>query len=164
MSTCPKCGGPVGPDVNFCSNCGEKLRSSSGDTTGVLPVIGVDDPRAEELSVEDAQAVEALPAGSALLLVLRGSDKGARYLLDSPEVVAGRHPDSGIFLDDITVSRQHCRFTRANGQMTVTDLGSLNGTYVNRTLIDGSVVLRAGDEVQIGKYRLDFYVSSHGLG
>ena len=164
MTTCPMCGTPASPDSNFCAHCGGKLRGNTGDTTGVLAAVGLGDPRSEDLSADELQAIEALPQGSALLIVLRGPDKGARYLLDSDEAVAGRNPDRDLFLDDITVSRHHCRFTRANAQMTVTDLGSLNGTYVNRTLIDGSVVLRTGDEVQIGKYRLVFYVSVHGLG
>ena len=164
MTTCPICGPPASSDSNFCAHCGGKLRTNTGDTTGVLAAVGLGDPRSEDLSLDELKAIEALPQGSALLIVLRGPDKGARYLLDSDEAVAGRHPDSDLFLDDITVSRHHCRFTRAYAQMTVTDLGSLNGTYVNRTLIDGSVVLRPGDEVQIGKYRLVFYVSAHGLG
>jgi pSer/pThr/pTyr-binding forkhead associated (FHA) protein len=118
----------------------------------------------EDLTDEQLRAVDALPQGSALLMALRGSDRGARYLLDSDSVVAGRSPDCDIFLDDITVSRQHCVFLRAEGQLTVDDQGSLNGTYVNRALTDGPVVLRAGDEVQIGKFRLVFYPSPHGLG
>ena len=160
--TCPKCGSTVADDSNFCPQCGERLREHSGDTTGLLklPI-----PEAlEDLSEDQVHAVEALPQGSALLIALRGQDRGARYLLDSDAVVAGRSPECDIFLDDITVSRQHCVFQRAEGQLTVADQGSLNGTYVNRAMTDGPVVLRAGDEVQIGKFRLVFYPSPHGLG
>jgi len=160
--TCPKCGSSVATDSNFCPQCGERLREHSGDTTGLLRVAAVE--TLEDLTDEQLRSVEALPQGSALLIALRGSDRGARYLLDSDSVVAGRSPDCDIFLDDITVSRSHCVFHRAEGQLTVADQGSLNGTYVNRTLADGPVVLRAGDEVQIGKFRLVFYPSPHGLG
>lgn len=159
--TCPNCGSTVASDSNFCHHCGERLREHTGDTTGLLKLPAVE--LLEELSEEQARAVEALPKGSALMIAIRGQDRGARYLLDSDRVVAGRSPDSDIFLDDITVSRQHCVFERGEGQVTVTDQGSLNGTYVDRALTDGPVVLRAGDEVQIGKFRLVFYPSPHGL-
>ncbi len=160
--TCPKCGSTVAPDSNFCPHCGERLREHTGDTTGLLKMPAAE--MLEDLSEEQVRAVEALPQGSALLIAVRGQDRGARYLLDSESVVAGRSPESDIFLDDITVSRLHCVFQRGEGQLTVTDQGSLNGTYVNRTLTDGPVVLRTGDEVQIGKFRLVFYPSPHGLG
>jgi pSer/pThr/pTyr-binding forkhead associated (FHA) protein len=160
--TCPKCGSTVAPDSNFCPHCGERLREHTGDTTGVLKLVSSD--MLEDLTEEQVHAVEALPQGSALLVAVRGQDRGARYLLDSDSVGAGRTPASDIFLDDITVSRHHCVFERAGGQFTVTDQGSLNGTYVNRRLTTGPVVLRAGDEVQIGKFRLVFYPSPHGLG
>ena len=160
--TCPKCGSTVAPDSNFCPHCGERLREHTGDTTGLMKMPPAE--MLEDLTEEQVTAVEALPQGSALLIAVRGQDRGARYLLDSDSVVAGRSPESDIFLDDITVSRQHCVFQRGEGQMTATDQGSLNGTYVNRTLTDGHVVLRAGDEVQIGKFRLVFYPSPHGLG
>jgi pSer/pThr/pTyr-binding forkhead associated (FHA) protein len=160
--TCPKCGSTVASDSNFCPHCGERLREHTGDTTGLMKIPAPD--TLEDLTEEQVTAVEALPQGSALLIALRGQDRGARYLLDSDKVVAGRSPESDIFLDDITVSRQHCVFQRGEGQITVADQGSLNGTYVNRALIDGAVVLRAGDEVQIGKFRLVFYPSPLGLG
>ena len=160
--TCPKCGSTVAPDSNFCPHCVERLREHTGDTTGLMKMPATE--MLEDLSEEQVRAIEALPQGSALLIAVRGQDRGARYLLDSDTVVAGRSPESDIFLDDITVSRQHCVFQRGDGHLTVTDQGSLNGTYVNRTLADGPVVLRAGDEVQIGKFRLVFYPSPHGLG
>lgn len=113
----------------------------------------------EEMSAEDASAVENLPDGSALLLVQRGPSAGARFLLDTDEVTAGRHPESDIFLDDITVSRRHAVFTRVGSGFSVRDLGSLNGTYVNRDRIESDVVLAGGDEVQIGKFRLIYFAS-----
>ncbi|RVW04258.1 glycogen accumulation regulator GarA [Rhodococcus xishaensis] len=99
--------------------------------------------------------VEGLPAGSALLVVKRGPNAGSRFLLDQPTTSAGRHPDSDIFLDDVTVSRRHAEFRQDDDEFQVVDVGSLNGTYVNREPVD-SAVLANGDEVQIGKFRLVF--------
>lgn len=118
-----------------------------------------DEPRsAQNLSPRDQSAVEALPAGSALLIVQRGANAGARFLLDSQQTTAGRSPKADIFLDDVTVSRRHCEFVATDGGYAVRDCGSLNGTYVNRERTDYSQ-LRAGDEVQIGKYRLTYHPS-----
>ena len=99
--------------------------------------------------------VDALPSGSALLVVKRGPNAGSRFLLDRDTTSAGRHPDSDIFLDDVTVSRRHAEFRREGGEFVVIDVGSLNGTYVNREPVD-QAVLAGGDEVQIGKFRLVF--------
>lgn len=120
-------------------------------------------PEAEEvtaapLTSSDQVAVEALPPSSALLIVQRGPNLGARFLLDTERTTAGRHPSSDIFLDDVTVSRRHAEFVAHEGGHLVRDVGSLNGTYVNRERID-SVVLKAGDEVQVGKYRLTYHPS-----
>src|SRR6187549_4117636 len=97
----------------------------------------------------------SLPPGTALLAVRRGPNAGARFLLDHDVTTAGRHPDSDIFLDDVTVSRRHAEFRRDAGDFVVVDVGSLNGTYVNREPVD-TAVLTNGDEVQIGKFRLVF--------
>jgi pSer/pThr/pTyr-binding forkhead associated (FHA) protein len=118
------------------------------------------DADTEEMTTDDVQAVENLPAGSAMLLVQRGPDAGARFLLDTDVVTVGRHPDSDIFLDDISVSRRHATFTRGDSGYVVSDLGSLNGSYVNRDRIDSDVTLTGGDEVQIGKYRLIYFAGS----
>ena len=98
-------------------------------------------------------AVEGLPAGSALLVVKRGPNAGSRFLLDRPVTSAGRHPGSDILLDDITVSRRHAEFSWENNELHVADVGSLNGTYVNREPVESAVLLN-GDEIQIGKFRL----------
>jgi pSer/pThr/pTyr-binding forkhead associated (FHA) protein len=124
------------------------------DETSHIPITDAD---TEEMSVDDVTAVENLPQGSAMLLVQRGPDAGARFLLDTDVVTVGRHPDSDIFLDDISVSRRHATFTRTTNGYVISDLGSLNGSYVNRDRIDSDVVLSGGDEVQIGKYRLIFF-------
>lgn len=115
------------------------------------------------LSTEDHATIDALRPGTALLLVLRGPNQGARFLLDAPLVTTGRHPDSDIFLDDVTVSRKHAVFQQDGDSYVVRDVGSLNGTYVNRERID-TQTLRPGDEVQIGKYRLVYYSSSGAAG
>ena len=103
--------------------------------------------------------VDALPAGSALLVVKRGPNAGSRFLLDRSTTSAGRHPDSDIFLDDVTVSRRHAEFRRdASGGYELVDVGSLNGSYLNRSRIEASP-LAGGDEVQIGKFRLVFFAA-----
>lgn len=110
------------------------------------------------LSARDREAVAALPVGSALLIVQRGPNTGARFLLDHEVTNAGRSPKSDIFLDDVTVSRKHCQFIAEDGGHVVRDSGSLNGTYVNRERVE-QLRLEAGDEVQIGKYRLTYQPS-----
>lgn len=110
------------------------------------------------VSKEEMDSIGALPSGSALLIVRRGSNVGARFLLDTDTQVAGRHPNAEIFLDDVTVSRRHAEFTRHGRSFSMRDLGSLNGTYYNGQRID-SVDLVNGGEVQVGKYRLTFYSS-----
>jgi hypothetical protein len=97
----------------------------------------------------------SLPPGMALLVVRRGPNAGARFLLDHDVTTSGRHPDSDIFLDDVTVSRRHAEFHRGPSGFTVRDVGSLNGTYVNRERVE-SATLSNSDEVQIGKFRLVF--------
>lgn len=100
-------------------------------------------------------AIDKLPSGSALLVVKRGPNAGSRFVLDQPVTSAGRHPNSDIFCDDITVSRRHAEFRRQNTEFQVVDVGSLNGTCVNREPVQ-SAVLANGDEIQIGKFRLVF--------
>ncbi|MBC7307673.1 MAG: FHA domain-containing protein [Dietzia sp.] len=118
----------------------------------------VEAPEIRGLSAEDHATIEALRPGTALLIVLRGPNTGARFLLDDLEVSAGRHPDSDIFLDDVTVSRKHANFIASEDGYLVRDAGSLNGTYVNRQRID-EARLHTGDEVQIGKFRLVYYAA-----
>lgn len=106
----------------------------------------------------DATAVgtDNLAEGQALLVVKRGPNAGARFLLDQATTTAGRHPEADIFLDDVTVSRRHAEFRKNDdGKFEVVDVGSLNGTYVNREPRN-SQVLEVGDEIQIGKFRLVF--------
>ncbi len=172
MPYCTACGQHNPDEARFCAQCGTRLvtptqpNTDLGTTTGETAVESTAtitfgapekaDTSDRGLSPVDAAAVDALPAGHALLVVQRGPSAGSRFLLDLDVVQAGRHPDSDIFLDDVTVSRRHAEFHRESTTFSVRDAGSLNGTYVNRDRID-SVELRDGDEVQIGKYRLVFF-------
>ncbi|MGF7120420.1 oxoglutarate dehydrogenase inhibitor Odhl [Rhodococcus sp. AG1013] len=119
------------------------------------------DSSSSQTAEAPVSGVEGLPAGSALLVVKRGPNAGSRFLLDQPTTSAGRHPDSDIFLDDVTVSRRHAEFRQDDDEFQVVDVGSLNGTYVNREPVD-SAVLANGDEVQIGKFRLVFLTGPRG--
>lgn len=118
---------------------------------------------ATDLSIDEQEAVAALPSGAALLVVRRGPDMGARFLLDQDTTVAGRHPASDIFLDDVTVSRRHAEFLREASKFSVRDLGSLNGTYCAGQRIEGQVELSDGVEVQVGKFKFTFFASRFDL-
>ncbi|MGW7491355.1 FHA domain-containing protein [Streptomyces sp. NPDC054786] len=177
LPICTRCGNRNAEASRFCSNCGAPLRAGAqperaSETTSTISISGLEAYDSEatgqnlspSLSPEAQAAVDALPLGSALLVVRRGPNSGSRFLLDSELTTAGRHPQGDIFLDDVTVSRRHVEFRRGpDGLFTVADVGSLNGTYVNRERID-SVTLANGDEVQIGKFRLVFYASQRGAG
>jgi pSer/pThr/pTyr-binding forkhead associated (FHA) protein len=129
------------------------------DATSTMILGQIEDVEAGESGgggdVEGARLAETLPPGSALLVVRRGPNAGSRFLLDTDVTTAGRHPESDIFLDDVTVSRRHAEFRREAGVFTVRDVGSLNGTYVNRERVESATLANA-DEVQIGKFRLVF--------
>ena len=155
---CTRCGHENPESSRFCLQCGAALaQGGTGEsTTAILKVGGDEMPTDDELpgalAEAHADAVESLPAGSALLVVKRGPNAGSRFLLDRDVTTVGRHPDSDIFLDDITVSRRHVEFRREGGGFSVQDAGSLNGTYVNRKPVDVAR-LAGGDEVQVGKFR-----------
>ena len=110
------------------------------------------------VTAEEQEAIAALPSGSALLVVRRGPNAGARFLLDADVTTVGRHPNADIFLDDVTVSRRHAQFLRHATAFEVKDLGSLNGTYFDGVRIE-TALLSDGAEVQVGKFRLTFYAS-----
>ena len=142
------------------SNVASSNAASSNDTTAHF----TDEFRSQladmeaGISPDEREAISALPSGSALLVVRRGPNVGARFLLDADSTVAGRHPDADIFLDDVTVSRRHAEFVRVGTAFQVRDLGSLNGTYFDGVRIE-SALLSDGAEVQVGKFRLTFYAS-----
>ena len=126
------------------------------DVTSTLNLGALDDVlEGPDADVVPGRMSGSLPPGMALLVVRRGPNAGARFLLDHDVTTSGRHPDSDIFLDDVTVSRRHAEFHRESGTFTVRDVGSLNGTYVNRERVEAAT-LSNGDEVQIGKFRLVF--------
>ncbi len=172
---CTRCGQQNPPDAHFCARCGHELLQPGSPVSGErltetttslnLAVDAAEIAEAESgEGVTDSEAraaVEALPPGTALLVVKRGPNAGSRFMLDRDLTTAGRHPDSDIFLDDVTVSRRHAEFRRtADGGYTVVDVGSLNGTYLDRGRIDSAVLLNSGDEVQIGKFRLTFLAAT----
>jgi hypothetical protein len=163
---CPQCGHQNPGDSRFCARCGAALSPAAGEppadvtsATSTISIAGLDVDEHDDLAGELLS--ESLPAGFALLVVQRGPNSGSRFLLDKDVTTAGRSPDSDIFLDDVTVSRRHAQFTRTDEGFVVSDVGSLNGTYLNRTRIEQAVVGN-GDEVQIGKFRLLFFTSFPG--
>lgn len=162
MIYCNNCGHANPDGSNFCSQCGSQLEKpqkavpDAGDTTRTMAA--VPEIEGDALSADDEAAVSALPQGSALLIVRRGADAGSRFLLDTENTTVGRSQDADILLDDISVSRRHAVFTRTDQGVVVKDVGSLNGTYVNRQMVDEQL-LQPGDEVQIGKFRLVYYAA-----
>lgn len=118
---------------------------------------------ATDLTIDEQEAVRALPSGAALLVVRRGANLGARFLLDQDSTIAGRHPEVDIFLDDVTVSRRHAEFRRTGTRFSVRDLGSLNGTYGDGRRVDAEWLLHDGAEVQVGKFKFTFFASRFDL-
>ncbi len=163
---CTGCGRANPAGARFCSHCGTALAHGGGEGTPrrhrSSPPSAASCRRRSSgtIRIADPATLAALPAGTALLVVRRGPNAGSRFLLDSDLTTAGRHPESDIFLDDVTVSRRHAEFYRQGGRFTVRDVGSLNGTYVNRERIE-ETELSGGDEVQVGKFRLLFLLSPH---
>ena len=168
MAHCWSCAAEVG-DLITCPKCGADLSSqtrainltSLRSTPTPAPVPVERKASADDLTDADGLAISELPANCALLIVKRGPQAGSRFLLDADETKVGRASNNEIFLDDVSVSRKHGVFQRVSGpeglvRFSVSDVGSLNGTYVNRDRID-SMELSSGDEVQIGKFRLIFF-------
>lgn len=157
---CNNCGhrNPLG--ANFCSSCGAVLETADPEhTTITFHPTSPSDPVDEEVTVELGE----VPLDVGVLLVKRGPTAGSRFSLDKELVTAGRHPDSDIFLDDITVSRRHAEIVRGATGYEVRDTGSLNGTYLNRERVE-QAPLANGDELQIGKFKLVFFLGTAGDG
>lgn len=153
---CNNCGhkNPVGS--NFCSSCGAVLETQPEEhTTITFHPISPSDPVDEDVSL----TLEDVPGEVGVLVVKRGEKAGSRFALPGEITTAGRHPESDIFLDDVTVSRRHAEIVRAGDGYLVRDAGSLNGTYVNRERVDEQP-LENGDEVQIGKFKLVFFAGA----
>jgi Inner membrane component of T3SS, cytoplasmic domain/zinc-ribbon domain len=148
---CARCGHQNPEDARFCSSCGAPLGAADNEETTLT--LSAVEAATEEDELEGY--LDGLAPGLGMLVVRHGPNAGSSYRLDEPVTAIGRHPDSDIFLDDITVSRRHVAVERRDDGYTLRDVGSLNGTYVNRKRVD-EAHLRYGDEVQIGRYRLTF--------
>jgi len=146
---CPECGFQNPEAANYCSKCGTLLvADEAAETTLVYDMeAGAEEPA----GALDAEAVD----GPMLVVRAGGGRAGETFHPAGERTTVGRSPDCEIFLDDVTVSRRHAVVTRHGDAFTVDDLGSLNGTFLNRRRID-SAPLEDGDELQIGKYRLTF--------
>jgi len=157
---CTKCGHRNALDARFCSSCGTPMElADSGEETTITfaPVDGT----GEILDDDMAVALGDMTETTAMVVVKRGPNAGSKFVMESDVTRAGRHPDSDIFLDDITVSRRHAEIVRTPDGYSVRDAGSLNGTYLNRERIDDAP-LANGDELQIGKFRLVFFAGGPG--
>jgi pSer/pThr/pTyr-binding forkhead associated (FHA) protein len=153
---CNRCGHRNPEDANFCSSCGAPLElRAESDTTLTSVTITPGEQPAEPVDEQVIISMEDVPHGAGMLLVKKGPNAGSRFVLEKEITTVGRHPESDIFLDDITVSRRHAEIIDKGGEFRVRDVGSLNGTYVNRERTDHGV-LASGDEVQIGKFRILF--------
>ena len=141
---CPQCGSPNESEDNFCSVCGQPLNPRHAESTATHPALNLEDD------------------GVPMLLVTRGPSAGSRFALNPTVTTIGRHPDSDIFLDDVTVSRRHSEVRRDGDTFTISDSGSLNGTYVDSQRISIQRLVE-GAQVQIGKFRLVFvFGGAHG--
>jgi pSer/pThr/pTyr-binding forkhead associated (FHA) protein len=149
---CNQCGHRNPANSRFCSSCGAALDTRGDDRTMSLTPTEDVGEQADDVTL----AVGDVPPGTGVLLVKRGPGAGSRFLLDTEITSAGRHPESDIFLDDVTVSRRHAEVFHTPSGYVVRDVGSLNGTYVNRERIEAEVPLADGDELQIGRFKLLF--------
>ena len=146
---CPECGFQNPEASNYCSRCGALLAVETGQETTMS--FDVDDASEEGESLLAALGI----TGPALVVRSGGGMAGQTFQPADGRTLVGRSPECDIFLDDVTVSRRHAEIVRDGDTFTIRDLGSLNGTYVNRKRIE-TVVLENDDEVQVGKYRLTF--------
>ncbi len=147
---CPECGFQNPESANYCSKCGAPPVKDEGgaETTQTYTP--------EEITDEEGPLDEIAAEGPALVVRSGGGRAGEHFIPQGDRTTIGRSPDNDIFLDDVTVSRKHAVVLQSGGELRIEDLGSLNGTFVNRRRIDAATRLESGDEVQIGKYRLSF--------
>ena len=146
---CAECGFQNPEASNFCARCGARLsKGESGEQTMTFTP--------EELAEDPAAALQDVgEKGPALVVRSGGGRAGESFFPSGERTLIGRSPECDVFLDDVTVSRRHAELVREGETFTISDLGSLNGTFVNRKRIE-SAALEDDDEVQIGKYRLTF--------
>lgn len=160
---CNRCGHRNPQGANFCSSCGtgrERPGAGGEPSTTAIPAVVLlpGEAGSEPFQLEASDLLHGVPTGGAVLVVTRGPNSGSRFVLSpggAGTVTIGRHPESDVFLDDITVSRRHAEVRYQEGGFWAHDVGSLNGTYLNRQRIDNAA-LSSGDEVQVGKFRLLF--------
>jgi len=144
---CSECGFQSPAAANYCARCGALLARPEGDETTMTLSPG-------DLRDDEDDAVDDSIEGTALV-VRAGASAGETFTPAGPRTLIGRSPDCEVFLDDVTVSRRHAELLLEGEQFTIRDLGSLNGTFVNRKRVE-SADLHDGDEVQVGKYRMTF--------
>ncbi|MCJ7437409.1 MAG: FHA domain-containing protein [Acidimicrobiia bacterium] len=149
---CRRCGHDNEDGAQYCSACGTPLDVDE-DTTAALALV----EDRESLSADLGEVLDALPEGLGMLVVRRGPNAGSTFVLEGDETTLGRHPDSDVFLDDVTVSRRHATVRRIDGGYEVADAGSLNGTYVDHDRVD-TALLRDMQEVQVGRFVLTFVI------
>jgi hypothetical protein len=155
---CNQCGHRNPPGANFCSSCGAALTPPGDDTTITFMPVEAAGETEDELTV----TLDDLGESIGMLVVKRGPNAGSKFVLDNDVTKAGRHPDSDIFLDDVTVSRRHAEIQHDTDGYRLRDVGSLNGTYLNRERIESEAPLQNGDELQIGKFKLVFFSGTGG--
>jgi len=148
---CPECGFVNGEGANYCQKCGAFLAKAGESPENTTVQYQVDDETGELKPVDPEQAAR----GGMLVIRAGGGRAGESFDLGGERMAIGRSPDAEIFLDDVTVSRNHALLVRRRDGLYIDDLGSLNGSYVNRHRIE-SHKLRSGDELQIGKYKLTY--------
>jgi hypothetical protein len=149
---CPECGFVNAESANYCQKCGAYLSRSEGAEQPTTMTYKVDDT-GEMHPVNIDRVVDE--AGAALVIRAGGGRSGESFTIEEEKTSIGRSPDAGVFLDDVTVSRNHALLVRRGDGLYIDDLGSLNGTYVNRRRIE-SHKLEDGDEIQVGKYKLSY--------
>lgn len=151
INECLRCGRPLEPEDRFCSACGTpRPREEDGDPTGVVG------PEAQDTGpIPVVAGLSGLTRGMSVIVVQRGPEIGQRFELSGSRLTVGRSAESDIMLDDVTVSRHHAEFVADGEGWVVVDMGSLNGTYVNRSSVERRP-LTSGDLIQIGKFRLQY--------
>ena len=149
---CPECGFVNPEGANYCQKCGAYLARQEGEEEPTTMTYKVDEA-GEYQPVDIDEVVEE--AGAALVIRSGGGRSGESFTVEGDRVGIGRSPDAEVFLDDVTVSRNHALIVRRKDGLYIDDLGSLNGTYVNRRRIE-SHKLEDADEIQIGKYKLSY--------
>jgi hypothetical protein len=148
---CPECGFVNVEGSNYCQKCGAYLHPGEGDKDSTTMTYAID----ETGELKPVALDEVTAQGAALVIRAGGGRVGESFALTGDRLSVGRRPDADIFLDDVTVSRDHALLVRRADGYHLDDCGSLNGTYVNRRRVE-SVKLEDGDELQIGKYKLSY--------